>query len=95
VVKEFGPEAEFRVRSFLLLDKIAHDEGMQATEEEVGNRLNAISKSINKPLAEVRAYYEKNNLINPLQSRIIHEKALEFLLNESKIKIVKSKNGKK
>ncbi len=95
VIKHYKPEAEFRVRGFLVLDKVAHEEKMEATDAEVENRLKAIATNINRPFEEVRTHYEKNRLLPSLKTRIIHEKALEFLLNEAKIKIVKPKKEKK
>lgn len=95
VIQHYKPEAEFRVRGFLVLDKVAHETKMEATTQELENRLKAIATNVNRPLEEVRTHYEKNRLLPNLKTRIIHEKALEFLLNEAKIKIVKPKKEKK
>ena len=95
VVKEFQPEAEFRVRGFLVLKKVAEEAKVEVTQEELDKELNAIAKGLNRPVAEVRAHYEKNNLLRSLYTRILHEKALEFVLNQAKIKTVKPKNDQK
>ncbi|MBI5298815.1 MAG: trigger factor [Deltaproteobacteria bacterium] len=95
VLKEFQPEAENRVRSFLILDKIVEEASMDATDKELEDRLESMAKQVKRPLAEIKAHYEKNNLLGSLKNRILHEKSLEFVLNEAKIKVVKSKNDKK
>ena len=94
-IKELKPDAEFRVRSFLVLDQVAEDAKLEVTEQEMENRLAAIAKGLKKPPAEIKAYYEKNKMVGSLQTRILHEKALEFVLNEAKIKVVKPKKEKK
>ncbi|MDZ4225068.1 MAG: hypothetical protein U1D33_04090, partial [bacterium] len=95
VIKHYKPEAEFRVRGFLVLDKVAQDAKVAVSDGETEERLVAIAKGINRPFEEVKAHYEKNKLISSLKTRILHEKALEFVLNESKIKVVKPKKEKK
>ncbi|MDO8526501.1 MAG: trigger factor [Deltaproteobacteria bacterium] len=95
VVKQFQPEAESRVRGFLILNQIAKETALQITEKEMDDRLAAIAKGLNRPVAEVKEHYEKNRLLGSLETRILHEKALEFVLNEAKIKSVKPKKGSK
>lgn len=95
LAKKLEPEAVERVRGFLILEEIAREGKFEATEEEVGNRLSAISRDLNRPLAEVKAFYEKNRLVGGIKTRILHEKALEFVLNQAKIKVVKLKKEKK
>ncbi|MDO8527365.1 MAG: hypothetical protein Q7T03_06750 [Deltaproteobacteria bacterium] len=95
LVKEFQPEAENRVRSFLILDQIAQEAKIDVTEEELEGRLAVIAQSLKKPLPEIKSHYEKNHLLGSLKNRLIHEKTLEFVLNESKIRVVKAKKEKK
>lgn len=95
VLKEFQPEAENRVRSFLILDKIVEEVKLEATDKELEDRLESMAKQAGRPLPEVKAHYEKNNLLGSLKNRILHEKSLEFVLNEAKIKVVKPKKAKK
>lgn len=95
VLKEFQPEAEMRVRSFLLLDKIAQEATIDVSDKELEDRLEALAKQAGRPFAEIRGHYEKNRLLGSLKNRILHEKALEFVLNEAKIREVKPKKEKK
>lgn len=95
VIGRFKPEAEFRVKGYLLLDQISVDQKLEATEEEVEGRLKMMADSLRKSLEEVRAHYLKNNQMATIKSRILHEKALEFVLEKAKIKTVKPKLTKK
>lgn len=95
LAEEFKPEAQKRVRGFLLVDAVAKDLKLEVSEKEMADRLDAIAKSVQKSLNEVKAYYEKNRLLGSLQTQILHEKALENVVNEAKIKVVKPKMAKK
>lgn len=95
VVKNLTPNAEFRVRSFLLLNQLSQDQKLEVTEAECEGKLENIAKGSAKPLAEVKAYYEKNRLIDSLKTRMVHEKALEIVTNQAKIKVIKAKKTKK
>lgn len=95
LVEDGRGHAETRVRGFLLLDAICKDANINVTNEEVDERIDAIAKGSGKPKAEVMAHYEKSRLLPSLQTRILHEKALEFVLNQAKIKVVKPEKGSK
>ena len=91
VVNHYRPEAEFRTRGFLILDKIAQLEKLEVADAEIDQFLEAQSKAAGRPKEQIRAYYEKNQLFNSLKMRLLHEKALEFVLSQAKIKGVKPK----
>ena len=84
--QQHQPEAEFRVRSFLLLDKISELESVLISEEEVDQFIATQAASLKRPAEEVKAYYIKNRLLDSLKLRLLHEKTLEFVLNQAKIK---------
>lgn len=95
VVKHLEPNAKTRVKSFLALNKLTELLKVDVTDAELDQRFEGIAKASQATLPEVKAYYEKNKLTNSLKTRILHEKALEIVLKESKIKAVKPKNDKK
>lgn len=95
VIEHLKPSAEFRVRSFLNLNQLCQCLKVEVKEAELEERLANLAKGANRPLAEMKAYYEKNGLIGPLKTRMLHEKALEIVLNEAKIKVKKGKTDKK
>jgi len=95
MIKNMKPRAQFRVKSFLLIDKVAVLNQIQVSEQEIEHRLEMTAKGANRPLPEIKAYYEKNKLLGALQTKILHEKVLEKVLNDAKIKVVKPKKSKK
>lgn len=95
LVKKLAPSAAFRVRSFLLLNKLSEVLNVQVTEEELRLKLEGLAKAWGKPLPEVKAHYEKNRLLDPLKTRMTHEKVLEIVLNQARIKVVRGKKGEK
>ncbi len=92
VVKHYKPEAEFRVRSFLICDSVSKQEKFSVMPEEIDQHLEEIAQSAKQPIEAVRAYYEKQNMMGVLTTRLLHEKCLEFVRNQAKIKTIKSKS---
>lgn len=95
VVGRLQPSAEFRVRSFLILNKLAELLKLEVTDAELEKRLENLARQAGRPLPEIKGYYEKNRLIGALKTRMLHEKALDIVLKEAKIKVVKPKTGQK
>ena len=95
LIAKMRPEAENRVRGFLVLDKLAQEEKIEVTEKEVEEHLGQIAQANHRPLQEIKAHYEKQELMGSLRFRILNEKTLEFVLNEAKIKVVKPEKKKK
>lgn len=67
----------------IILENIAKKERIFATEDDINKHLNDVAFKINKPFAEVKEYYEKNNLITRLRSYLRDEKVLDFLLEKA------------
>ena len=95
VLAQYKPEAEFRVRSFLICDSIARDQKFSVLPEELDEHLETVAKNSQQTLDKVREYYEKQNLLGALTTRLLHEKSLEFVRNQAKIKVTKPKSKSK
>ncbi len=74
-----------QVRTFLILEKISAQEGITATDEEVGDRLREISERMHQKFDTVKRYYEKNDLIPGMKAGILRDKTLDFLLQKANI----------
>jgi trigger factor len=77
--------ARKQVRTFLILEKIAGQEGITVTDEEVEGRLKEISEKSRQKFDAVKRYYEKNGLIPEVKAGILSDKTLSFLLEKSNI----------
>lgn len=94
-VQQYEAIAKDRVRGNLILDAISEAEKLAVAEAEVDTRIQEIAQSMNEPSPKVRLYYEQNKLLPALQHQLLHEKALDFIIGTSKIRIEKVKSGEK
>jgi trigger factor len=88
LVDDYRETAKKQVRTFLILEKIANQEGISVTDEEAENRLKEISERIHQKFDVVKRYYEKNGLIPEIKGGIMSEKTLNFLLQKANINYV-------
>ena len=78
-------EAQKQVKTFLILEKIAAQEGIAVTDEEAENRLKEISERTHQKFDLVKRHYEKNGLIPELKAGIMTSKTLNLLLQKATI----------
>jgi FKBP-type peptidyl-prolyl cis-trans isomerase (trigger factor) len=76
--------AERRVRAGLLFGAIADREKIEVTAADVDKRLAEVASQSGKHLAKVRAEYQGDRL-SSLQSQILQNKLLEYLLTQATI----------
>jgi trigger factor len=84
--EDYRAVAERQVKTYLILEKIAGQEGISVSDEEVQGRLKEISERSHQKLDAVKRYYEKNGLIPEIQAGLLSDKTLNFLLEKSHIK---------
>ncbi len=82
---DYRETAEKQVRTFLILEKIAEQEGITVTDEEVEGRLREIAERARQKFDVLKSYYEKNGLIPEVKAGILNEKTLNFLLQKANI----------
>ncbi|MCY4441249.1 MAG: trigger factor [Deltaproteobacteria bacterium] len=86
--EELTPQAERRVRMMLLLEKIAAAEGIDASDEEVDGRIEAMARASGAQAASVREQYGQAWARETMRSQLVSEKTLDFLLEEADITLV-------
>ena len=84
--EDYRAVAEKQVKTYLILEKIAGQEGISVSDEEVQGRLKEISERSHQKLEAVKRYYEKNGLIPEIQAGLLSDKTLNFLIEKSHIK---------
>jgi trigger factor len=82
---DYRSMAEKQVRTFLILEKIAGQEGMAVTDEEVEDRLKEMAERMHQKIDVVKRYYEKNELLPEVKAGMIRDKTLNFLLEKAEI----------
>jgi trigger factor len=86
--EDYRTIAQKQVRTFLILEKIAGQEGIAVTDEEVEDHLKEISERTHQKYDVVRRYYEKNELLPEVKAGIIRDKTLNLLLEKANVSYV-------
>ncbi len=81
------PAAEWGIRRTLIIQRVAEDEGLEATKEDVQERLQQLAKRTGRQPGEVRARMAKSGELRELERRITEEKVFEYLKEQSEISI--------
>lgn len=74
-----------QVKLFYILRRIAQEEKMLVTEEEVEERMQALAKRLRLSVEEVRTDLEKRDLVEELAWEITRGKVYDLLLKEAEI----------
>jgi trigger factor len=82
---DYRAVAQRQVKTFLILERIAGQEGILATDEEAEARLQEMAERMRQKLDVVKRYYEKNGLLPEVKAGIIRDKTLNFLLEKANI----------
>jgi len=82
---DYRAVAQRQVKTFLILERIAGQEGILATDEEAEARLQEMAERMRQKLDVVKRYYEKNGLLPEVKAGIIRDKTLNFLLEKATI----------
>ena len=77
--KEYKTVAEKRVKKELILDKIAKDQKIEATDNELKKKIEEIAKDIKQNPIKVEATFKKNNNLDGLKETIRREKIFEYI----------------
>lgn len=71
------------VKSGLLLDKIAHEENIQVSDEEMDQEISSLARQMNRTPEQVRQQLSEDRALERMSSRMRREKALNFLYAKS------------
>lgn len=86
--ERFREEAVKKVKTYFILDKIAEQENLSATQEDIDKRVGLLAARAKKTAEEAKKYLEDNNLIEDAKAEIAQDKAMEFLIENAKIEEV-------
>ena len=90
--KEYEPQAIEAIKSRLALETIIKNEKIEATEEEVKNKIKEMAENYGRKAEELE---ENENIKEYIKQGIENEKAMDFLVENSKIKKVTEKKENK
>lgn len=86
--EKFRDEAVKRVKTYFILDEIAEQENLTATEEDINKRVELLAARAKKTAEETKKYLEDNKLMEDVKAEISQGKAMEFLIENAKIEEV-------
>jgi trigger factor len=81
------PAAEWGIKRTLIIQRVAEDEGLEATKDDVQERLQELAKRTGRQLAELRARMAKSGELRELERRITEEKVFAYLKEQSEISV--------
>ena len=84
VKKEYEPQAIEAIKSRLMLEAVIKAEKIEATEDEITEKVKEMAKNYGK--SDDKEFMENENVRNYIKSGVESEKALEFLVKNAKIK---------
>jgi len=73
------------IKQFLIIDKIAKEEELKVSDEDLENHINTIASQQRKWPTEVRGFLEKHNLIGEVKSQLRQEKVLSLLREKADV----------
>jgi len=71
------------VKASLLLDKIAQEEKVEVSDEEIGREVEALAKQSKQTPEAIRARLTRDGALDRIRNRIRNEKTLDFLYRQS------------
>lgn len=83
VHEELRPRAESRVRTRLVLDAVAEAEGLDPSEEEVGQAIQNLAEESGRSPEEVRELLERTGRMAALRASLRRRRAVAFLLERA------------
>jgi trigger factor len=85
MLERLKPKAERRVRVRLIFDKIAAQENVALEDGELEAGLAQIAEESRHPLAQVKQYYEENNLMEGFRRQLLDEKVMKLILDAAEL----------
>ncbi len=83
--EELKTHAEADVRTSLLLERIAEEEKIEVSKEEIEAEIQAIARSSQQPLEQVRSVLTKDGGERSIASRLRSRKALDLLVANARV----------
>ncbi|HNX91345.1 MAG TPA: trigger factor [Candidatus Omnitrophota bacterium] len=83
--EQLQKEAENKVKLYFVLEQISKEEKIEISDDDVDNWLKSVAEHYNKPVDEVKKYYEENDLLGGVREQLREEKALDRLIEKAAV----------
>jgi trigger factor len=81
----FTVQAESRIALGLIVSEIVKSADIKVDSNRVGARINEIASTYDQPSQVIEQYYSQDNLIGSVQSAILEEQVVEYILETAKV----------
>jgi trigger factor len=81
--KDSEKDAEFQVRSGLLLLEVSKAEKLEVSEEELAAEMERVAKEAGESVERVQAFYSTDERKDGLRFKVLEEKTVAFLLSKA------------
>ena len=88
LIEDYKGDAEKRVKGDFILKKIAEEEEIKVSDEDMAAAFKRIGDQYSMPIEQVKQYFARREDLLPLMHEILNEKIVEFLRDASKITYV-------
>jgi len=85
--QEARPAAEWGIKRQMIIQRVAQDQGFDASREEIQDRVTTLAKRMGRPVQEVRTRLSKSGELRDIERAIVEEKVFSFLRDQSEIKV--------
>lgn len=93
LIEKYKEAAERRVRGDFVLKKIAEQEKITLTDEDIEKGFQRIADQYRMQVEEVKTYFRSRNELLPFMHELLSEKIIDFLINAATIKNVPGENA--
>ena len=85
VREQLKAQAEFDVRGSMLLERIAEEEKIEVTDEEIEAEINSIAEASRQTPEQVRAALTKQGGTTSIADRLRNRKALDLIVENARV----------
>lgn len=86
VYEQMKEEAVKRIKTSLIIGKIAQNENVQVTQEDIQGKINGLANLYHTTVENIVAEIQKNNsILNSLTQQVITEKVTRILIDNAKV----------
>lgn len=86
IITEWRPDVEKRLKSHLILEKIAEKEKIEATDEDLETQMQKLADENKMELEQVKQYFDKQNMKQQLSQEVRDNRIYEWLIENAKVK---------
>ena len=84
--KELEPGARELVKSQILLQAVAGEEGLEVSPQEMDGYFNYMASQSGQDVITLKQYYEANNMVSAVRDKLLADKAIDLIYNQADVK---------